>query len=129
MKKRHLFNIISGLLIFLGGIMLRASNSINDFGFNVMMAAGITIFMVSIIRHKRYGDGVEKDERTLKVSYTALAASFQITLMIMLILWWIDYFNPIQLAINQLLALIILIMIFLNIVFRFYYSKKDNLML
>ncbi|HQM24686.1 MAG TPA: hypothetical protein PK476_02110 [Candidatus Pacearchaeota archaeon] len=129
MKKRYLFNIVFGLMLFLGSIILRSSNLINEYGFTVMMTAGASMFMVSIIRHKRYGSGPEKDERTIKIAYTALAASFQALLMIIAGLWWVDYFDPIQLSISNLLATLIFIMVFLNIVFRVYYSKKDNLML
>jgi uncharacterized membrane protein len=129
MKKRHLFSIVSGLILFLGSIILRSSNLIDESSFAIMLSAGASMFVVGMIRYKRYGDGIEKDERTMKISYTALAASFQITLMIIAGLWWVNYFNPIQLSINYLLGILILIMVFLNIIFRFYYSKKDNLML
>ena len=129
MKKRHLFSIVCGLILFLGSIMLRSSNSIDESSFAVMLSAGASMFVVGMIRYKRYGDGIEKDERTMKIAYTALAASFQITLMIIAGLWWVDYFNPIQISISQLLGALILIMVLLNIIFRFYYSKKENLML
>lgn len=129
MKKRHLFSIVSGLILFLGSIILRSSNLIDESSFAIMLSAGASMFVVGMIRYKRYGDGIEKDERTMKIAYTALAASFQITLMIIAGLWWVDYFNPIQLSISQLLGILVLIMVLLNIIFRFYYSKKDNLML
>jgi uncharacterized membrane protein len=129
MKKRHLFSIVSGLMLFLGSIILRTFNSIEESAFTIMMTAGASMFTIGIVRYKRYGDGPEKDERTMKISYTALAASFQITLMVVLGIWWVDYFNPIQLSINQLLGILFFIMIILNILFRIYYSKKENLML
>ncbi|MDD5013426.1 MAG: hypothetical protein PHD93_03505 [Candidatus Pacebacteria bacterium] len=129
MKKRHLFSIVFGLILFLGSIILRISNTIEEFAFTIMMTAGASMFAVGMVRYKRYGDGPEKDERTMKISYTALAASFQITLMVVLGIWWVDYFNPIQLSINQLLGILFFVMIILNILFRIYYSKKENLML
>lgn len=129
MKKRHLFNIVFGLMLFWGSIILRSSDLINESGFTVMMTAGAAMFTTSIVRHKRYGDGPEKDERTIKIAYTSLAASFQITLMVILGLWWVDCFNPLNFSISQLLGGLTLIMILLNIIFRIYYSKKHNLML
>ncbi len=129
MKKRYLFNIVFGMIFFLNSIVLRLSSTINESVFTIMMTAGASMFVAGLIRYKKYGDGIEKDERTMKISYTALAASFQVLLMIIAGLWWVDYFNPIQLSISNLLATLIFIMVFLNIVFRVYYSKKDNLML
>ncbi len=129
MKKRYLFNIVFGMIFFLNSIVLRLSSTINESVFTIMMTAGASMFVAGLIRYKKYGDGIEKDERTMKISYTALAASFQVLLMIIAGLWWVDYFNPIQLSISNLLATLIFITVFLNIVFRVYYSKKDNLML
>jgi uncharacterized membrane protein len=129
MKKEHLFSIVCGLILFLGSIILRSTNSINESSFSIMMSAGACMFVVGMVRYKRYGDDIEKDERTKKIAYTALAASFQVILMIIAGLWWVNYFNPLQISINDLLAALIIIMVFLNIIFRLYYSKKDNLML
>jgi|GEM_PF-2044907 len=129
MKKRYLFNIVFGMIFFLNSIVLRLSSTINESVFTIMMTAGASMFVAGLIRYKKYGDGIEKDERTMKISYTALAASFQVLLMIIAGLWWVDYFDPIQISISNLLAILIFIMVFLNIVFRVYYSKKDNLML
>jgi len=125
MKKRHLFGIVGGIALLLGSFASR----FDSFSFTIMLAAGLSLLLSSLIRYKRYGDGPEQDERTKKISYTALAASFQITLMAVLILWWINYFNPFKTAIGDLLGLLILGMIFLNILFRFYYSGKEDLML
>lgn len=101
----------------------------DSFSFTVMFTAGLVLLLSGLIRHKRYGNGPEQDERTKKISYTALAASFQITLMIIILLWWINYFNPLKTAIGDLLGLLLLAMIFLTIFFRFYYGKKEDLML
>lgn len=125
MKKRHLFGIAGGIALLLGSFALR----FDSFGFTVMLVAGLSMLLSSFIRYKRYGNGPEQDERTKKISYAALAASFQITSMIIIVLWWINYFNPLKTTIGDLLIRLLLVMIFLTICFRFYYGKKEDLMI
>jgi uncharacterized membrane protein len=125
MKKRYLFGIVGGVALLLGSFASR----FDSFSFSVMFAAGLSMLLSSLIRYKKYGDGPEQDERTKKISYTALAASFQIALMAIILLWWINYFNPLKAAVGDLLGILMLGMIFLNIFFRFYYGKKEDLMI
>lgn len=49
--------------------------------------------------------------------------------MIIIVLWWINYFNPLKTTIGDLLIRLLLVMIFLTICFRFYYGKKEDLMI
>lgn len=118
MKNKFKFSIIMGAILFAGGLFFQTDQV------SFLVTAGMVLILTSLIRHFRIKDEVERDERTQKIAYTALAASFQLSLLLIMALWWINYFNPIALDVSTLIAAILLSMIFISIGARIFYSRK-----
>lgn len=125
MKKRNIIGLIMGACALLGGVTLNFGQQSDTIASITLVNAGLVMIIMSLVRHFRYKKGPEQDERTRKVAFTALAASFQLTIMGLMIFWWVDYFYPINLSLHDFIAIVFLYMAALVILMRFYYAKRD----
>lgn len=126
MTRKNKIRIYIGTLLSIIGVISWLTNISNTFSSAFMFNAGLVMFATGILRHMKYGAGPEFDERSKKISYTALAASFQITLMSLIGFWWVNYINPLSISLNSFINILVLWMILLAGIFNIYYSKKGT---
>lgn len=123
MTKRNFLTIVSGIILVLCGAILITQHG-NETGSLIVFNAGMVMIIGALVRHYRYGTSIERDELSNKLAYTSLAASFQLSFFVILILWWLDYLKLIQLTTAQLLAIIAVGMGILPIITKIYYARK-----
>jgi len=128
MKKRNSLRIFFGAFLLACGIFYQLfTPDYSVVSAIFMINFGFVILLVGLIRHWRFRNEPEQDERTKMVAYTALAASFQLTLLGLAILWWVDYYFPLQLTLQEFISMVILGMAVLVIFFRTYYNRKKEI--
>lgn len=123
MTKRNFLTIVSGIILVLSGAILITQNG-NETGSLIVFNAGMVMIIGALVRHYRYGKNIERDELSNKLAYTSLAAAFQLSFFVILILWWLDYLQLIHLSTAQLLAVLAIGMGILPIITKLYYSRK-----
>lgn len=104
-KQRNLYRIIIGVLMVVSGFVSMILTSGETITGTILLVAGITFLLTGIIRHKKFGDGPESDERSKKIGAYGLAYSWLTGLFFMFSLFWLDYLNIVRLGTQIALAL------------------------
>ncbi|MFA6039279.1 MAG: hypothetical protein WCV62_00940 [Candidatus Peribacteraceae bacterium] len=127
MQYRYRAGLLGGVLLILGGLILVFTGG-SGMGTTVMLNAGMVMVLVSLVRFLHLKkEPVERDERTRKIAYTSLAASFQMMLFALLLLWWVDYLRPLPLTVGQFILCMVVGMALLMVGFRWHYSRVPDL--
>ena len=104
-KQRNLYRIIIGVLMVVSGFVSVIITSGEAITGSILLIAGITFLLTGIIRHKKYGDGPESDERSKKIGAYGLSYAWLTGLFFMFGLFWLDYLNIVRLGTQIALAL------------------------
>jgi hypothetical protein len=110
MKQRNLYRIIIGILMVVSGLVSMIMTSGEAITGTILLVAGITFLLTGIIRHKKYGDEPESDERSKKIGAYGLSYAWLTGLFFMFGLFWLDYLNIVKLGTQIALALSIVVL-------------------
>ncbi len=91
------------------------------YSFGAMMLA----YSVRIITH---GDEPKHDERTRKLGAFSASWSWFLTLLVVSVLFWLDYLEIWVLSSQELLGFILFFMVFSMIASRWHLSRKEELL-
>lgn len=75
---------------------------------------------------KRTADMPESDERTKKLGAYAATYSWLLTLVLIAVLFWVDYFSIFKLTVTQALGTTLFVMVLSMNVFRWYFGRKGD---
>lgn len=118
MKTRYLFEICAGALVAAVGIALPITGTVTNIAVSsALVAAGTAMVTVGALRHRRFGDGIESDERTEGIGARAMAGSWFVTLLFLCALFWVDEFGLLALDIRIVILATILVMAFSGKIF------------
>lgn len=120
-KTKNTITIIIGALIMFAGIILVgldiAKEKILQGG---IVTIGMIMIVIGVINSIKKHEGVAKDELTRKIADRAAAYSWVITLISLLIVFWLNHFEIVQFSVNAVISIVYVIMI----VTMIYYQKK-----
>ncbi|RXA16398.1 hypothetical protein EQO05_14085 [Methanosarcina sp. MSH10X1] len=88
---------------------------------------GLIIFIATVFRLFRRGDLPDRDERTKKLAAYGITYSWLLTLVVITVLSWIQYFGLAELTANGVLGIILFFMIISANVFRWYFMRKGDI--
>lgn len=97
-------------------------NGINETSVSIATNIIIVVVIISFLRY-RYPERYQKDERTKKLSSYAASWSWLITLVIIALLFWINYLGIIELIATQVLGIVLFVMIITMIAFYWYFNR------
>ena len=126
MKTRNLYRIIIGMLMTLAGgltIVLTQGDSIAG---SILLIAGIVFLITGIMRHHRYGDDPESDERSKRIGAYGLSYSWVTGLLFMTILYWLDYTGIVRLETQAALALSVIVLALSAVIYQTYLFRKGD---
>jgi hypothetical protein len=98
----------------------------NTVSVSAMMSMIIAVLIVWVVRWKRTVDVQESDERTRKLGAYAATYSWLLTLVLIAVLFWVDYFTVVTLTVAQALGATLFVMVLSMNVFRWYFSRKGD---
>jgi hypothetical protein len=98
----------------------------NTVSVSAMMSLIIAVLIVWVVRLKRTVDVPESDERTKKLGAYAATYSWLLTLVLIAVLFWVDYFTVVTLTVAQALGTTLFVMVLSMNVFRWYFSGKGD---
>jgi cytochrome c oxidase subunit IV len=123
-KTNYALTFLAGLLLIGLGItyqLLGAGNPEINFTF---INAGTILAVIATLKYNRLGAGVTQDELTRKISARGLAYSWLLTFVAANLLYWVDYFQLVKLAVPQMLGIIIFLMALSAAIFKWALFKK-----
>lgn len=128
MKKGKKFGLylISGTLLILLGLFYEVMMDINEILTIVFITAGTVIIITSLLKYSAYGE-VQHDERTRKLGSAALSFSWLLTFILVNVLFWVDYFDWVELTVGQLIGVILFFMVLSGSILQWLYRKKGDL--
>lgn len=126
MKKKNALTAILGAVLIASGLVMSVATRNPGPESMILINAGMAMAVMALVRHIRYGKGVEADEMTKRIAYISLAASFQITLFFLITFWWISYVFPGFFTTSQFAGIMFIEMIVANVLFRIYYSRRTE---
>ena len=126
-KTRNMITIGVGIVIMLTGIILTAldigTEKITQGGVITIGMIMIVIGFISMIRKKQ---GPAKDELTRKIADRAAAYSWVITLIALLVVFWLNHFEVLQFSVNAVIGIMYVIMVATMIYFQKIFWKRGD---
>jgi hypothetical protein len=126
MKQRNLYRIIIGVLMVVSGLVFTIMTSGETVAGTIILVAGITFLLTGFIRHKRYGEGPESDERSKKIGAYGLSWAWLTGLIFMFGLFWLDYLNIMRLGTQVALALSATVLALSAVLYQMYLFRKGD---
>jgi hypothetical protein len=81
---------------------------------------------MGISRHRRAREGPEQDERTKRIAVLGMAYSWRVSLLLIAVLFWIDYFAIYRLNGYEALSLATIILALTAIGFQRYFARHGD---
>lgn len=126
MKKRYAVQIAAGAVLGAAGILLPFLVDGTEAISSLLVTIGLVILAVAVVRHWRFRDEPEKDERTQKIGAYAISYSWFITLVFLALLFWVDYLGVLALTVESVLLATILLMGLSASIFRGYLFRQGD---
>jgi uncharacterized membrane protein len=127
LNRRYLITVIVGTLILLAGIFLAAfteySEKITQSG---IITIGMVMIVVGVVRMIRKREGPAKDELTRKIADRSAAYSWLATLLVLFVVYWLNFFEVFTFTVNGVIAITYVVMVFTMILCqRIFWRKGD----
>jgi arginine exporter protein ArgO len=116
---------IAVILIMAGVAMVAFLKNNQEIAISLINIGGVIIF-VTYIRAKRFRNGPMKDERTVRIGSYGLSYSWFVTIILLAVLFWVNYFELAKLTVDQVLGLLILVMAVTAKGFQWYLFRKGD---
>jgi len=126
MKPRNLYRIIIGALMVMSGIVSILLTSGEAIVGSILLTAGLVFLITGFIRHRKYGDDPESDERSKKIGAFGLSYAWLTGLFFMFGLFWLDYLGIFRMATQLALALSIVVLALSALVYQIYLFRKGD---
>ncbi|HOA69735.1 MAG TPA: hypothetical protein PK669_10425 [Methanosarcina thermophila] len=131
MEKTHLYKLILGIILIAVGILSVVLLEVlfdNDMLIPIVLInIGQIIFAATVFRHFRRRDLPDRDERTKKLAAYGITYSWLLTLVVIVVLSWVQYFGLAELTANGVLGILLFFMIISSNVFRWYFMRKGDI--
>ena len=128
MKKAKKFSLylIAGTILVLLGLFYEIMMDPNEILTIIFVTGGSVIILTSVLKYSTYGE-VSHDERTRRLGSAALSVSWLITFILVNVLFWIDYFELLDLTVAQNMGIILFFMVLSGAILQWLYRKKGDI--
>lgn len=110
-KKQYVVTMIAGILLISLGIFFQLAGLANEIISQIFITAGAMMAVIGVIHFNKSGAGLTQDERTRQLGSRALSYSWLITLVIVNMIFWVDYLDIIKVTLSQGLGIILFTMV------------------
>lgn len=126
MKRRYAVQIAAGAVLGAAGILLPFLVDGTEALSSLMVTIGLVILAVAVVRHWRFRDEPERDERTQKIGAYAISYSWLLTIVFLALLFWVDYLGVVALTVEAVLLSAILLMGLSARLFQWYLFRQGD---
>ena len=126
MEKIYRYKLVLGITIMLAG-MLSAAFHTFDMSISIFLInLGLILFVITAFRLFRLGGLPDRDERTKKLAAYGITYSWLLTLILIAVLYWVDYFKLIKITVGGVLGILLIFMSISANVFRWHFMQKGD---
>lgn len=127
MKKEYKSRLAIGFVLLLLGIAVEIiGKGIYGLITNLFVLFGFILIIGSVIRHLKFRDEPEKDERTTKIGVFAMAYAWLVAMAFAGLLLWLDKYNIVKMTAPQALMSTFSVSFLALIVFQWYFRRKGD---
>ena len=126
MKSRYAIQIAAGAVLGAAGLLLPFLADGMEALSSLLVTIGLVLLAVAAVRHWRFRDEPEKDERTQKIGAYGISYSWFLTLVFLAILFWVDYLGVLALTVESVLLATILLMGLSARIFQWYFFRQGD---
>ncbi|WP_332449060.1 hypothetical protein [Methanoculleus sp.] len=126
MKRRYAIQMTAGAVIGVLGLVLPFLVGGTEALSSILVTIGLVILAVAAVRHWRFRDEPEKDERTQKIGAYGISYSWLLTLVFLAVLFWVDYLGVLALTVESVLLATILLMGLSARIFQWYLFRQGD---
>ena len=124
-KTKNMITIITGTVIMLIGIVLTALGiAVEKIAQGGIITIGMVMIVIGVVSMIRKREGPAKDEMTRKIADRAAAYSWVITLIALLLVFWLNHFEVVTFTVNGVISIVYVIMIASMLYFQKRYWKR-----
>ncbi len=126
MKIEYKHRVAFGLVLLLLGIAIEIIwNGVLSLIASLFALFGLILIIGGALRHLKFGEGPERDERTTKLGAFALAYAWLITFVFMLLLFMLDYYL-VRLTASQVLIFTMAVATLSAGFLQWYFRRKGD---
>lgn len=126
MKKRYAVQIAAGAVLGAAGMLLPFLVAGTEAISSLLVTIGLVILAVAVVRHWKFRDEPERDERTQKIGAYGISYSWFLTLVFLALLFWVDYLGVVALTVETVLLATILLMGLSARIFQWYLFRQGD---
>jgi len=126
MKKRYAIQIAAGVVLGAAGILLPFLVAGTEAISSLLVTIGLVILAVAVVRHWRFRDEPERDERTQKIGAYGISYSWLLTIVFLALLFWVNYLGLLALTVETVLLSTILLMGLSARIFQWYFFRQGD---
>jgi hypothetical protein len=126
MKTRNMYRIIIGLLMVASGLAIALLTEGEAIIGTIFLCAGLAFLLTGIVRHQRYGDDPESDERSKKIGAYGITYAWLTGLFFMTALFWLDYTGLVRLSTQNALALSVIVLALSAVIYQAWLFRKGD---
>lgn len=91
-----------------------------------IFAVGLSLLFTTIYKHFKFGEGVEKDERTKRIMCRAMTGSWFATFILIAVMMLADDFGALKMNVQEVLIIVFFGMIIVFGAFRWYFGRMGD---
>lgn len=126
LQKGYKYKLTLGVILILAGILLAAFFEDNSSVPVILIVMGMVVFVISAFRLFRQGDLPDRDERTKKLAAYGITYSWLFTLVLITILYWVEFLDLAEFTSEAVLGILLFFMIISANVFRWFFMQKGD---
>ena len=127
MEKIYRYKLVLGIIIMLAGIISAAFLEVEASVSIILISMGLVIFVMTAFRLFRRGDLPDRDERTKKLAAYGITYSWLLTLILITVLYWVEFFKLAEFTAEAILGILLFFMVISANVFRWYFMQKGDI--
>jgi len=126
MKQRNLYRIAIGAVLLASGAAMLLITGGDSIAATLFLCAGLAFLITGIVRHRRYGDDPESDERSRKIGAYGLSYAWLTGLFFMTALFWLDSSGALVLGTRNALAASVIVLALSAVVWQAWLFRKGD---
>ncbi|QSZ67252.1 DUF2178 domain-containing protein [Methanofollis aquaemaris] len=123
MKTQYLLQICAGVPVAAAGIALTLTGTDTTLS-SALIVVGTGMVTLGIFRHRRFGDGIESDERTESIDARAATRSWFVTLLFLCTLFGVNELGLLAFDIRTTILATILVMALSGMIFSWHLARR-----
>jgi hypothetical protein len=125
-KKEYRHKLALGVILMLAGMLSAAFFEVDASVSIFLIVMGTVLFVTTAFRLFRSGDLPDRDERTKKLAAYGITYSWLLTLVLITVLYWIEFLDLAELTAEATLSILLFFMIISANAFRWYFMRKGD---